>query len=270
MGGGSGALQRLDRCRHMNGVQKAHRHWLSACNVVKARTSGTFTLHPLERVCQGPQLLQIPLPQPRELPLLASPASTVRSARLSAYYLELRTPSGRDRDLATPRVLVVAADELADTGAAHQPNWLIDTTPETTTFQDAALVVGAPFQDPDPRGPRFTLLSLDTNRAVVRVELAQSASEAPGTATCLDGSSFTDRGGDACLVSKEPDGGNGTSATLAAGPKTAGCCLGDSGPAAGGALPPFLILGMVLRRASGALPRRREPRPVSPTRYPAS
>ena len=60
MGGGD--------CNHMNGVQKAYQDWLGGCNVIKATSSGTFTIQPLASACDGPQLLQIPFPTPRQLP----------------------------------------------------------------------------------------------------------------------------------------------------------------------------------------------------------
>ena len=46
----------------MDGFQKAYQDWLTGCNVVKVTTSGTFTLFPLEKPCNGVQLLQIPVP----------------------------------------------------------------------------------------------------------------------------------------------------------------------------------------------------------------
>jgi hypothetical protein len=63
MGGGNpGSGQMLNNCFHMNGVQKAYQGWLDGCNVVKATTSGTFTIYPLEKSCAGAQVLQVPLP----------------------------------------------------------------------------------------------------------------------------------------------------------------------------------------------------------------
>ena len=102
-GGGSGSQQMLNRCYHMNGVQKAYQDWLGGCNIVKATTSGRFTIYPLEKACNGVQLLQVPLPAARTLrfPALAgghpaqrgsSPPTTSSCARRWAW-----TPGCRRR-----------------------------------------------------------------------------------------------------------------------------------------------------------------------------
>ena len=77
-GGGGGSQQMLNRCLHMNGVQKAYQDWLGGCNIVKATTSGRFTIYPLEKTCNGVQVLQVPLPAPRTLRFPPSPAATLQ------------------------------------------------------------------------------------------------------------------------------------------------------------------------------------------------
>ena len=78
-----------DGCGHMNGVQKAYLGWLGGCNVVTTTGAGLYSLRPLERSCDGPQLLHVPLQEPRfrfgNTPGL-----------MTGYYLEYRTATGLD------------------------------------------------------------------------------------------------------------------------------------------------------------------------------
>jgi hypothetical protein len=111
MGGGD--------CYHMNGIQKAYQDWMGGCNVIKATESGTFTIYPLASACDGPQLLQIPFPQPRRFG---------NAGNLTGYYLELRAPYGRDRRF-SPRVLVMVANDVREAKYTGNNNWLIDMTP---------------------------------------------------------------------------------------------------------------------------------------------
>jgi MYXO-CTERM domain-containing protein len=200
-GGGSGSQQMLNRCYHMNGVQKAYQDWLGGCNIVKATTSGRFTIYPLEKACNGVQVLQVPLVEARALRFPASPAATLTSGLITSYYVELRAPVGLDSGLQTPRVFIVAAGNLREARTQGNPNWLIDTTPETASVSDAALGVGKTFSDPAPGGPRITLISADATRAVVQVQLGATGGgslEAPGVGACSDDTSFTAPGPDEC------------------------------------------------------------------------
>jgi hypothetical protein len=185
MGGGD--------CFHMNGVQKAYQDWLSGCNVIKASSSGTFTIYPLESACDGPQLLQIPFPAPR-------PFSN--AGRLTSYYLELRTATGFwDRRL-RPEVLVMVADDVSEARYTGNNNWLLDMTPETNQPGDEPLQVGKPFADALPRGPKFTLVSVDATKAVIQVELGGQAAPAgsDGQATCSDGSGYQPKAPVRCVA----------------------------------------------------------------------
>ena len=170
-------------CFHMNGVQKAYQDWLAGCNVIKVTESGTYTLHPLESACDGPQLLQIPFPQPRTFG---------KAGVLTSYYLELRAPVGyRDRKL-TPQVLVLAANDVREARLTGNNNWLLDMTPETKKLGDEALPVGRPYQDVLPGGPKFTVLSADATKAVIQVELDGKPAQPgrSGAAVCSDGTAY--------------------------------------------------------------------------------
>jgi MYXO-CTERM domain-containing protein len=193
-------------CVHMDGVQKAYQEWLKDCNVVKVTASGTFTIYPLEKACTGVQLLQIPLPAARTLRM--SDGSGTTNATLTSYYLELRAPIGLDAQL-SPRVFVTTAGDIRSADRSGRHNWLLDMTPETSSMKDAALPVGRMFSDPDPSGPKFTVMSADAEKAVIKVELAGAAADGPGAGTCDDGSAFTAPGPETCVAPQTvvPDGG---------------------------------------------------------------
>jgi hypothetical protein len=217
MGGGNpGSSQVLSTCYHMNGVQKAYQDWLEGCNIVKAGTTGTYTIYPLESACNGTQLLQIPLPASRRLDFPPSQIATLTSATLTAYYLEYRVPVGLDRGLRTPRVFVLAAGNLKEARLRGNANWLVDMTPGTRTVNDADLAVGKTFSDPADNGPKFTVVSADETRAVISVQLnGEAASEVPGNGTCSDDTPFTGPGAATCEAPANSGGmtGGGTGGT---------------------------------------------------------
>ncbi len=225
MGGGTGTQQSLNRCYHMNGVQKAYQDWLGGCNVVKATTSGTYTLYPLETPCEGLQLLQVPLVEARTLQFPQSAGSTLQNGLISSYYVELRAPVGLDAGLQTPRVYIVAAGELRDALERGNPNWLIDTVPETSTLNDAALAVGKTFTDPAAGGPKITVVSADATKAVIQVQLSTGGGvpTSPGQGVCGDDRPFLPPGPQTCTgpVNAPPasstDGGAAPDAPILAG-----------------------------------------------------
>jgi MYXO-CTERM domain-containing protein len=172
-------------CYHMNGPQKAYQDWLSGCNVVKVTSSGTFTLFPLEKACNGVQLLQIPLPAPR------THRFGQLNANITSYYLELRTPVGFDfkpnpMQTLNPQVLVTVGGDLRAAGQQGSRNWLIDMTPATMSVRDAAMKIGEQYSDPAPDGPKFTVISADNEKAVIQVTLAggDGAPTDPGKGVC--------------------------------------------------------------------------------------
>jgi MYXO-CTERM domain-containing protein len=197
-------------CYHMDGFQKAYQNWISGCNVVKVTSSGTFTLQPLEKACAGVQLLQIPLGKQRVI------AMGGVSAPITSYYVELRAPVGLDAGLMTPRVLVTVGGDIAESRGRGGRNWLVDMNPQTASVMDAALPVGKMYADPDPAGPKFTVMSADSTKAVIQVQLGSAAGDltAPGQGMCDDQTAFTAPGPDTCSAAPvsvlPPDGGVAT------------------------------------------------------------
>ena len=77
-------------CNHMNAWQKVFEGWLQKCNGISVKSSGTYTLQPLELACDGPQVLQIPMPKVR--PFGRSGGGGLATIEnIQYYYLELRT-----------------------------------------------------------------------------------------------------------------------------------------------------------------------------------
>jgi MYXO-CTERM domain-containing protein len=192
-----------DGCGHMDAYQKGYESWLPGCNFVKVTASGTFTLFPIETACNGVQALQIPLRTPRRLTLGGGGGTPT----ITSYYLELRTPVGLDQKVPLG-VQVAVADEIRDARRFGGHNWLLDMTPETSAKTDVALPVGRAYADPDPMGPKFTVLSADATKAVISVDLGDGMSARPGAGTCDDGSPFTAPGPEQCAAAPPaPDGG---------------------------------------------------------------
>ena len=187
-------------CGHMNGVQKAYQGWLEGCNIVAATKSGTFTLYPLERACDGPQLLQIPLPAPRF-------RFGDTEGAMNAYYLEYRVPSGLDSQV-PGGIYVMAAGSIKEARRAGNDNWLLDMNPGTASRKDLAMSVGQSFRDPAAGGPAFTVVSADGDKAVIRVEMNGIVGMGMGAGLCGDDRPFDPLAGASCSPAApavEPD-----------------------------------------------------------------
>ena len=179
-------------CRHMSAWHKVHQGWLSGCNGVRVNASGTFTLLPFERRCDGPQFLKIKAPKSRTFLRPASGGGPATTETFDSYYLELRTPLDFDGTLGgsalTPRVLVHVGGELRSRTDSGVHTFLLDLAPSTTTFNDAALAQGQTFTDP-AGGLSITAQAVSSTQATIVVQ--STGSDAP---QCLDNSSFTPPG----------------------------------------------------------------------------
>lgn len=194
-------------CRQMNGWQKSFQGWLQGCNSVKVTASGTFNLFPLEAACDGVQLLQISMPKTRPFSHSGGGSGAmVDSDLLTSYYVELRAPIGFDQGLA-PMVLVHVAGDRGDPFASGLHTWLLDMTPGTPTFADAALPVGQSFKDP-AGGLTISVLSASATQASIKVEVS-NPSNGGGPPTCLDGTTLIAPGPTSCSAAVTGTGGAG-------------------------------------------------------------
>jgi MYXO-CTERM domain-containing protein len=205
-------------CYHNSARQKAALGWLSGCNGVRVRASGTYNLLPLEIPCDGPQVLQIPMPRERSI-RARSDDGGLSGQPVRFYYLELRTSTGLDRELptTTPTVLVRIADDFTAAGLPASDSWLLNMAPGGQTWN--GLQAGQSFADP-AGGVTFKVQSIAQSGAKIEVTMAGAS----GTSTCLDDSPFVAPGSGACSAGGTggTGGAAGTSGTGAGGAGAAG------------------------------------------------
>lgn len=166
-------------CNHMNGWQKVFEGWLQQCNGLKIKSSGMFTLQPIELACDGPQVLQIPMPKTR--PFGRSGGGGLATVEnIAFYYLELRTPRGFDSTMRnSPTVLVRVAEEFRDRMDRGRHTWILDMDPSTRTID--GLGMGQSYMDP-AGGVSFQVMALSMDSATIQVTVPNGT----GPAICLD------------------------------------------------------------------------------------
>src|SRR6185436_5471829 len=209
--------------RHTNAYNKAVARWLGPSNVLDVtKPDGTYRIAPQERPSNEPQLLVIP-----------------RDARRS-YFLEFRQPFGFDNfppsAVAVNTTMLLLGYPLR--GRDMPQSWLLDTTPATTTLNDAPLAVGKTFEDKEA-GISITLNSVGAAGAEIRVQLSAPSPQMPA---------------DAGATAAKPDAARAATADAAPetelppAPKPAprkGCACALGGAESGGALlllPALLLL----------------------------
>jgi hypothetical protein len=138
--------------RHTHGQQLASLGWLSGSNLQTVTTTGTYALTSADDA--------------------GSAVKTIRVARGDGtyVYLELRQPVGSNFDnfgASDPAVNGVSLRIANDWGAIIQSK-LIDTTPATSSYNDAPLAVGATFTDP-LSGASITTVSIGSRTAQVLI-----------------------------------------------------------------------------------------------------
>lgn len=201
-------------CDHTNAYQKAYQEWLIECNGVRANSTGRFTLFPLEKTCNGAQVLQIPMPRARPFTRSGGGGNpTVES--LEYYYLELRTARGFDADMPRlPTVLVHVAENWRDPNLGGRHTWILDMQPQTNAMD--GMTLGQAFTDP-AGGVRFEVVELSQDKAVIQVDIENGT----GAPTCLDGRPMLVPGPSTCeevpdrdVSNPQPGGGGDNSVAV--------------------------------------------------------
>ncbi|HET8939751.1 MAG TPA: hypothetical protein VFN67_40205 [Polyangiales bacterium] len=189
-------------CNHMNAWQKVFEGWLQQCNGLKVKSSGMYTLQPLELACDGPQVLQIPMPKTR--PFGRSGGGGLATVEnIAFYYLELRTPRGFDSTMRnSPVVLVHVAEEFRDRMDRGRHTWILDMDPQTRTLD--GLVAGGSFMDP-AGGVSFEVVSVSMDSATINVTIPNGT----GPAVCLDEKPYDPAVPRGCAGLVGPDGMSG-------------------------------------------------------------
>jgi hypothetical protein len=127
--------------RHMNIYQKGRLGFLETANTTTVAASGTFTVAPIAQKATGTQALRVPIPGTSQPQLY--------------YYVEFRQPFGFDSFTPTSSVVNGVLIHRAPAYTTLQRTQLLDLVPATTSFNDAALVVGTTFTD--PTAPTITI-----------------------------------------------------------------------------------------------------------------
>jgi hypothetical protein len=159
---------------HFNAFQKERMGWLNyqaSLPILTVDGDGTFLIEPYAAAGTGPKALKI----------LKSVDPT--TGKRTHYYVEYRLGSGFDSGLAGNSTL--ANGVVIHTGSESTGNssYVLDMTPETASWSDAALAVGRSFTDP-AAGVTITPLSAGSGGATVQVQLGSLAcvTSAPGIA----------------------------------------------------------------------------------------
>lgn len=149
--------------KHFNNFHKGTTlnalNWLNSSNTLtldRSKTQeGTYSIEPIEKASTGIQSLRIPR--------TISSTGTVSDY----YYLEFRQPIGFDKGISTA-VSNGVSIRVAPNYNLSDKSKLIDTTPETTSFADAPLLVGKTFTD-QSKSISVTTLSVSTTSVEVKV-----------------------------------------------------------------------------------------------------
>ena len=190
----------------------------------------------------GVQRRPVPADQGAQAAAFMRPAAGGGEAtdeNLDYYYLEVRTPVDFDGTLGnsralTPQVLVHMAADLRARTERGLHTFLLDMTPSTSSFSDAALPVGMPFTDP-AGGLTITVNSVSNAGASITVEYAAGGGGRPDVYG-RDGLRGAGAGHGVLLGDRRADGrrgrqrwaagtggrGGGGAAGIAGGPRRAG------------------------------------------------
>ena len=168
-------------CKHMNAWQKTYNGWTQGCNMVRVRSSGTFTL-----AAAGAGLRRrsgAADPDAQDAHVHALGRRRIGDQRLAHALLPRAAHQARHRQCESGDSDVRAGSRLR----RHQGpqdcglhTWILDMDPATSSFD--GLTVGKTFTDPGG-GVSFTVTELDENHATVNVTMTANG----GGPVCMDG-----------------------------------------------------------------------------------
>ena len=207
---------------HMMGIEKWYSSWFRGCNGVRVRSSGTFTLHPIETPCGGIQTLQVPMPVTTRT-FDTEQSNGANPARF--YYLEFRTSTGLDTGM-TPAVIVHASDDIRQQTQTCARSVIMDMTPSTN--QVNGMTAGSTYNDP-AGGVSFSVTAITATTATVSVTVTTTQ-----PSTCMDGSTLVGSGPATCAGGMGGMGGMGGASGMGGAAGRAGAAgMGGNGGSAG-------------------------------------
>ncbi len=160
---------------HINNFHLGQSGWLDTANTQTATTNGDYTLQSPEQTSSGVQMIKIPRPGTGDY-----------------YYLEYRRPYGIfDNFGASDPAVNGISIRLAWDYASNNATRLIDATPSTAGFNDAALALNQVFYDPDAK-IAVSNISMSSSSVTARIAFNVSDTVAPtGTISINNGASST-------------------------------------------------------------------------------
>lgn len=142
---------------HSHAAQKERLGWLNygmSPGITTVQTSGTYWIDPYETLGSNPKALKV----------LKSTNSTTGVE--TWYYVEFRRPVGFDSFISSNSNLMNGVMVHTSVNPYGRDNYLLDMTPATSSFSDAALTVGHSYNDPNTN-VTITPLSVSSSGASV-------------------------------------------------------------------------------------------------------
>ena len=143
---------------HFSTYHRLKANFSDALHFQNITSSGSYTLEPAETSSQNVKTLVIP----RKL--------GVNQQVPDYYYLEFRQPFGIFDTFLTGDPVINGVSIRIGKPTTTSQSLLIDTTPETATFSDAALAVGKTFTD-STEGVTISTLAITPQQATVEINL---------------------------------------------------------------------------------------------------
>lgn len=161
--------------RHPNAYFKARMGWLQVSNFMTLpmdrSATKTYSLRPINASSSELQCLRIPVPRGR-IPLTFGWGAAATQVDLY-YYLEFRRPSAFESTSSNSDVFKGVSIRLGTDIGTNHFTMLIDSSPSTSTFDDAPLTVGQIFEDPVAG---VTIRTVSTDASVAQVEVTTTGS----------------------------------------------------------------------------------------------
>ena len=154
---------------HYNAYQKERLGWLDynlSPPITDVTTDGVYSIAPYETDTDEPKALKV-------IQFIDG------SGRRTNYYLEFRRPIGFDAGLSSNGNVTNGVLVHLGTESSGNTSYLLDMTPQTSSWSDPALSVGQSYSDPSA-GVTFTVLSANAAGADVSVTFSGG-----GTSTCV-------------------------------------------------------------------------------------